>query len=151
MKRILRRDRPTILRVTPPAIPPHTSARQLQEAVGMVRFALELCEIQEKGGRAYVLELPVKDRAWNLPTLATFVLKEEVMIKDVTPRYRAVTNSVTISDTMQRMRSRGGVASADETRLSSVNDCPDWLCDAMLKAVGIWSSPVSKLCVGWIL
>ena len=72
VKRIIRRDCPTVVVVSPPCtafsianqgeVDPHT----LASAIEMVRFSMEICELQNRAGRQFIFEQPQSSRAWSL-------------------------------------------------------------------------------------
>ena len=49
--------------------------KEKQEAVGLIKFALELCEIQRRAGRHYIFEQPLSARSWQLACVQDFILK----------------------------------------------------------------------------
>ena len=77
-RRLLRRTRPKLLVASPPC----TVFSQMQnlnggprdkvkyeEAVGLLAFAVELCELQAHAGRKFVFEHPAFASSWKLPCL----------------------------------------------------------------------------------
>ncbi len=72
VKKTLKRDRLTVLVVSPPCtafsishqgdIAPHV----LAGAVEIIRFSMELCNLQHKAGRHFISEQPQSSRAWYL-------------------------------------------------------------------------------------
>ncbi len=82
VKRMLRRDMPHTLVVSPPCTlwsiantTGNPSMQELQQAIEMIRFALELCDIQRRAGRHYVFEQPLSARSWKLQCVQEFIMK----------------------------------------------------------------------------
>ncbi len=85
VKKMISRDRPTVVVVSPPCtafsianqgeVDPHT----LAGAVEMVRFAMEICELQHRAGRHFVFEQPQSSRAWNLDEVVTMSHQDGVV------------------------------------------------------------------------
>ena len=72
VKRMIRRDRPTVLIVSPPctafsiANQGEVDPATLAGAVEMIRFPMDICDLQRKAGRHFVFEQPQSSRAWQL-------------------------------------------------------------------------------------
>ncbi len=72
VKRLVRRDCPIVLIVSPPstafsiANQGEVDKKTLESAVEMIRFSIELCELQHKSGRHFIFEQPQSSRAWSL-------------------------------------------------------------------------------------
>ena len=72
VKRLVRRDCPTVLIVSPPCTAfsivnqGEVDKKTLESAVEMIRFSIELCELQHKSGRHFIFEQPQSSRAWSL-------------------------------------------------------------------------------------
>ena len=47
-------------------------------AVEMIRFAIELCEVQRKAGRFFIFEQPQSARAWNLESVVQLTIRDGV-------------------------------------------------------------------------
>ena len=87
VRRLLQRDRPEMLVVSPPCTLfsiANTTGRhrdaELQSAIEMVRFALELCLLQLRAGRHFIFEHPLTSRAWSLPCMKWFTEQAGVML-----------------------------------------------------------------------
>ena len=70
--RLIRRHCPTVLVVSPPCTA-FSIANQgevdklvLAGAIEMIRFSIEICELQHKSGRHFIFEQPQSSRAWSL-------------------------------------------------------------------------------------
>ena len=82
-KRLLRRDRPTLLVVSPPCtlfsrirrINGVPDPKQLECAKLLIRRAIELCMIQESMGGVWMFEHPEKSSAWHMPELINLLLR----------------------------------------------------------------------------
>ena len=72
VKRLIRRDCPTVLVVSPPctafsiANQGEVDKRVLAGAIEMIRFSIEICELQHRSGRHFIFEQPQSSRAWSL-------------------------------------------------------------------------------------
>ena len=72
MKKMMRRHCPTVLVVSPPCIvfsianQGEVNPQTLAGAVEMIRFSMEICELQHRAGRHFIFEQPQSSRAWNL-------------------------------------------------------------------------------------
>lgn len=72
VKRLIRRDCPTMVVVSPPctafsiANQGEVDEQTLKAAVEMIRFSIEICELQHKSGRHFIFEQPQSSRAWSL-------------------------------------------------------------------------------------
>ena len=68
---MIRRDCPTVLVVSPPCTAFSIGNQEdielqvLAGAVEMIRFSMEICRLQHKAGRRFILEQPQSSRAWN--------------------------------------------------------------------------------------
>jgi hypothetical protein len=69
---MIRRYCPTVLVVSPPctvfsiANQGEVDPQTLAGAVEMIRFSMEICELQHRAGRHFIFEQPQSSRAWNL-------------------------------------------------------------------------------------
>jgi len=83
-KRLIRSDCPTVLVVSPPctafsiANQGDIDERTLASAVEMIRFSIEICELQRKSGRYFIFEQPQSSRAWNLDEVVAMMHKDGV-------------------------------------------------------------------------
>ena len=72
VKKMLRRDCPTVVVVSPPctafsiANQGEVDPQTLAGAVEMVQLAMEVCKLQHRAGRQFIFEQPQSSRAWNL-------------------------------------------------------------------------------------
>ena len=72
VKRMIRRDCPTVVVVSPPctafsiANQGEVDEHTLRSAVEMVRFSMEVCALQHTSGRHFIFEQPQSSRAWSL-------------------------------------------------------------------------------------
>ena len=87
VRRLLRRDCPELLTCSPPCTvfsqantTGKQTAREMAEAVEMIRFSLELCRIQHVAGRAFIFEHPLGARTWKLPVVQQFMNDLEVYV-----------------------------------------------------------------------
>ena len=85
---MIRRDRPLMLTVSPPctlfpiANQGPLSVKDLEEAKELMRFAVEMCNLQLKAGRHVVLEQPQTSRAWLLEPVITLMITRGVISTD---------------------------------------------------------------------
>ena len=56
-----------------------TDPRELSEAKGIIRFAVEMCELQIRAGRHFVVEQPLTSRAWTFDTAMKLATMEDVI------------------------------------------------------------------------
>ena len=83
VKRRIRRDCPTVLVVSPPctafsiANQGEIDNNTLEGAIEMIRFAIEICELQHKSGRHFIFKLPQSPRAWNVNEVVKLAYHEE--------------------------------------------------------------------------
>ena len=54
--------------------------RELAGAVEMIKFAIEMCDVQRREGRYFVFEQPQGSRAWDLEVVKKMVMKHDVGI-----------------------------------------------------------------------
>ena len=86
VKKMIRRDRPTVLVVSPPctafsiANQGEIDEQTLAAAKDIIRFSMEVCELQRKSGRHFVFEQPQSSRAWNLNEVIQMTYREGVVI-----------------------------------------------------------------------
>ena len=72
VKKRIKIDCPLVLVVSPPctafsiANQGEVDPQTLAGAVEMVRFSMEICDLQHRAGRHFVFEQPQSSRAWNL-------------------------------------------------------------------------------------
>ena len=76
---MVRRDKPLVLVVSPPCtvfsianqgdVPPLIKA----QAIDIIRFSMELCELQRRAGRHFIFEQPLTSRAWDLASMKSMV------------------------------------------------------------------------------
>ena len=85
VKRMIKRDGPTVLIVSPPctafsiANQGEIDPQVLAGAVEMIRFSIEICELQHKAGRQFIFEQPQSSRAWNLDEVIKMTHREGVI------------------------------------------------------------------------
>jgi len=85
---MIRRDRPLVLTVSPPctlfsiANQGPISVRDLEVAKELMRFAVEMCNLQLKAGRHFVLEQPRTSRAWSLESVMKLTITQGVILTD---------------------------------------------------------------------
>ena len=81
---MIRRDCPTVLVVSPPctvfsiANQGEVDPQTLAGAVEMIRFSMEICEIQHRAGRHFIFEQPQSSRAWSLDEVLRMSYQERV-------------------------------------------------------------------------
>ena len=69
---MIRRYCPTVVVVSPPctafsiASQGEVDDHTLKSAVEMIRFSIEICELQHRSGRHFIFEQPQSSRAWSL-------------------------------------------------------------------------------------
>ena len=86
VRRLIKRDRPLVLTVSPPctlfsiANQGPIDPRELAGAVEMIKFAMEMCDIQRREGRYFVFEQPQGSRAWDLEAVKKMVMRQGVDI-----------------------------------------------------------------------
>ncbi len=80
-----KRDCPTVLVVSPPctafAIANHgeIAPQVLAGAVEMIRFSMDICNLQHKAGRQFIFEQPQSSRAWYLESVTEMTSREGVL------------------------------------------------------------------------
>ena len=80
----MRRDCPTVLVVSPPctafsiANQGEIEPQVLAGAVAMIRFSMEICELQHKAGIQFIFEQPQSSRAWSLDEVMKMTHSEGV-------------------------------------------------------------------------
>ena len=85
VKKIIKRDCPTVLVVSPPctafsiANQGEIEPQVLAGAVEMIRFSMEICELQHKAGRQFIFEQPQSSRAWNLDEVINMTYREGII------------------------------------------------------------------------
>jgi hypothetical protein len=121
VKRMVRRDCPTVLIVSPPctafsiANQGEVDKKTLESAVEMIRFSIELCELQHKSGRHFIFEQPQSSRAWSLNEVVKMTYCEGV-------------GKTTFHQCMYGLETRSGQGTAPcvQTNLGSdQSSCPD--------------------------
>ena len=81
-----RRDKPLVITVSPPctlfsiANQGPIDQKELAGAVELMKFAVEMCDIQGRNGRYFVFEQPQGSRAWDLVTVKDMATKSDVWI-----------------------------------------------------------------------
>ncbi len=84
VKRRIRRDGPTVVVVSPPctafsiANQGEVDKQTLSAAVEMIRFSLEICELQHRAGRFFIFEQPQSSRAWRLTEVVNMTYRDGV-------------------------------------------------------------------------
>ena len=84
VKRRIRRDCPTVVVVSPPctafsiANQGEVDKKTLSAAVEMIRFSLEICELQHRAGRFFIFEQPQSSRAWSLNEVVNMTYRDGV-------------------------------------------------------------------------
>ena len=84
VKRLIRRDCPTVLVVSPPctafsiANQGEVDKRVLAGAIEMIRFSIEICELQHRSGRHFIFEQPQSSRAWSLGEVIKLTYRDGV-------------------------------------------------------------------------
>ena len=84
VKRLVKRDCPLVIVVSPPctafsiANQSDVDPKALAGAIEMIRFAMELCEVQRRAGRLFVFEHPQSSRAWQLESVVSLTTREGV-------------------------------------------------------------------------
>ena len=76
---MLRRDKPQLLIASPPCTKfsnlqkmnknKESKTEDMEKAIEMIDFAVDMCTIQLKAGRKFVFEHPSTSAAWNLPSV----------------------------------------------------------------------------------
>ena len=83
---MIREDRPLVLTVSPPctflsiANQGPIDPRELAGAVEVIKFGIEMCDIQRREGRYFVFEQPQGSRAWDLEAVKKMVMRQDVEI-----------------------------------------------------------------------
>ena len=90
-RRMLRNDKPQLLVVCPPCtlfsqlqnlcpngLPPERCPSAWRDALVMLEFAVELCEMQQKAGRSFVFEHPRTATSWEIGGLKRLIGTEGV-------------------------------------------------------------------------
>ena len=54
--------------------------RELAGAIEMVKFAIEMCDVQRREGRYFIFEQPQGSRAWDLEAVKIMMAKEDIQI-----------------------------------------------------------------------
>lgn len=86
VRRIVRRDRPLVLTSSPPctafsiANQGPIDPKELAGAIEMVKFAVEICDVQRREGRYFTFEQPQGSRAWDLEAVKEMAMKQGVQI-----------------------------------------------------------------------
>ena len=85
VKRMIRRDCPTVLVVSPPCtafsianqgeVDPDT----LAGATEIIRFSMEVCDMQRRAGRYFLFEQPQSSRAWNINEVVQMTYRSHVI------------------------------------------------------------------------
>ncbi len=84
VKKRIRIDCPLVLVVSPPctafsiANQGEIDPQALARAIEMVRFSMEVCELQHRAGRHFIFEQPQSSRAWNLDDVVRLGYQEGV-------------------------------------------------------------------------
>ena len=110
---MVRRDCPTVLIVSPPctafsiANQGEVDKKTLESAVEMIRFSIELCELQHKSGRHFIFEQPQSSRAWSLNEVVKMT-------------YRDGVGKTTFHQCMYGLETRDGQGSAPAFKPTSV-------------------------------
>ena len=85
VKKMIKRGCPTVLVVSPPctafsiANQGEIEPQVLAGAVEMIRFSMEICDLQHKAGRQLIFEQPQSSRAWGLDEVVKILYTENVM------------------------------------------------------------------------
>ena len=86
VRKMLRKDRPLVLTVSPPctlfsiANQGPIDSKELAGAIEMMKFAVEMCDIQRREGRYFIFEQPQGSRAWDLAAVKTMTTKQDAWI-----------------------------------------------------------------------
>ena len=81
---MIRRDRPTVVIVSPPctafsiANQGDVDPAMLAGAVEMIRFSMDICDMQRRAGRHFVFEQPQSSRAWQLKEVVQLMYREGI-------------------------------------------------------------------------
>ena len=91
-RRLVRRDKPLMLILSPPCtlfsqlqqlspygLPETRCPEKWKEALVMLQFAVELCEIQRAAGRGFLFEHPLTASSWLQPVLKALAEKRDVI------------------------------------------------------------------------
>jgi site-specific DNA-cytosine methylase len=80
---MIRRDKPLVITVSPPctlfsiANQGPIDQKELAGAIEMMKFAVEMCELQRREGRYFVFEQPQGSRAWDLGVVKEMMIKQD--------------------------------------------------------------------------
>ena len=83
VRRMVRRDRPLVLTASPPctlfsiANQGPFDPKELAGAMEMIKFVFEMCDIQRREGRYFILEQPQGSRAWDLDVVKEMVMRQD--------------------------------------------------------------------------
>ena len=163
VKRMLRRDKPLMLIASPSCAlvsvatltggPTEVETAQAQE---MLRFAMELCEVQRRDGRDYIFELPQSARSWQDPSIMEFAMRTRAGtvtfdqccfgqvatdLLGIAPVYEPttfMTNAGPVLESFDR-RCEGGHRHVQlvGAQARAAAKCPDLMCDEIIKAVEV--------------
>ena len=169
-KRMLHRDKPKLLVVSPPCtlfsqlqnlspngLPQVRCPEEYRKAILMVEYAVELCRIQMRAGRAFIFEHPRTASSWELEALRSLMaeagVRESVfdmccfgmMSEDsegpglVRKTTRILTNADEIvGTTMHRCRGGHRHVPLVNGRAKACAEYPLQLCEAFLKGLFFW-------------
>ena len=88
IRRLVKRDRPHTIVLSPPCTAFSIANQSVidistwNKAVEMIRFAVELCEMQRKSWRHFVFEQPRSARSWNPPLVQEVLMREGVHVAE---------------------------------------------------------------------
>ena len=81
---MIRRDCPIVLVVSPPctafsiANQGEVDPATLAGSTEMIRFSMEVCDLQHKAGRNFVLEQPQSSRAWHIDEVVQMTYRDNI-------------------------------------------------------------------------
>jgi hypothetical protein len=163
VRKMVRRDRPFTLTVSPPctffsiANQSPFAPKDLEEAKELMRFAVEMCNLQLRAGRHFVFEQPSTSRAWSLEPVMKLMITEGVISTDFhqcmyglvavdhlgsAPAYkptRVLTSHPALAEALTR-RCDGSHRHAQlvgKSACSRAAQYPHEMCNAILKAIDV--------------
>ena len=86
VRRMVRRDKPLVLTVSPPctlfsiANQGPIDSKELAGAIEMMKFAVEMCDVQRREGRYFTFEQPQGSRARDLGAVKEMTTRQDVWI-----------------------------------------------------------------------
>ena len=169
-RRMLYRDRPNMLVLCPPCtlfsqlqnlapggLPPERCPEKWSEALMFLEFAIEMCRIQQRGGRGFLFEHPAAATSWEVEAVKNLLAEKGVMssvfdmcrfgmsAQDqegkglVRKSTRIMTNIEELADVLS-VRCTGGHRHVHlmSGRAAAAAMYPPQMCETVAKAVRMW-------------